>query len=229
LAHNAVVINYGENYGYKGLYTGKTAGQIKSRKGLDSKQNILDHMGATELAANYFRITQTEEQKSFFIYAWRFILLTGLRRAELCNLKNEDSKEDKIIHVRGTKTDAADRYIALSPRMRKVLSAQRKMLKEAGIISPYVFPDERGDYLDPAHLYKKWYIYRKQHGIKSSLHELRHTLISVSKSDVPEELLKLTVGHTAKTDTFGIYGHTVNGDLERAANLIDNVFTRILE
>ena len=33
-----------------------------TRKGLKKGENILDHMGSTELAANYFRITQTEEK-----------------------------------------------------------------------------------------------------------------------------------------------------------------------
>lgn len=63
-ANKAGVINYGKfyNYGYKGLYNGETAQDIKSRKGLKPKDDILDYMGATELAANYFRITQTEEK-----------------------------------------------------------------------------------------------------------------------------------------------------------------------
>jgi len=35
---------------------------IHDRKGLKSKEHILDHMGSTELAANLFRATQTEEK-----------------------------------------------------------------------------------------------------------------------------------------------------------------------
>ncbi len=51
-----------QNFGYKGLYGGLDKGQIQRKKGLNSKQNILDHMGSTELAANLFRATQTEEK-----------------------------------------------------------------------------------------------------------------------------------------------------------------------
>lgn len=51
-----------QNYGYMGLYGGLTAQGIKSRKGLKKSQNILDHMGSTELAANLFRATQTDEK-----------------------------------------------------------------------------------------------------------------------------------------------------------------------
>ena len=50
------------DYGYKGLYNGETAKQIAKRKGIDpDKEDILDYMGSTELAANLFRITQTDE------------------------------------------------------------------------------------------------------------------------------------------------------------------------
>lgn len=66
-AHNAGItdpIDYGifQNYGYMGLYGGLKAQDIKERKGLKKSQNILDHMGSTELAANLFRATQTEEK-----------------------------------------------------------------------------------------------------------------------------------------------------------------------
>ena len=51
-----------QNSGYKGLYGGLTAQDIHRRKGLKKSQKILDHMGSTELAANLFRATQTEEK-----------------------------------------------------------------------------------------------------------------------------------------------------------------------
>ncbi|MBN8684894.1 MAG: DNA damage-inducible protein D [Chitinophagales bacterium] len=51
-----------QNHGYMGLYGGLDAKGIHRRKGLKSSENILDHMGSTELAANLFRATQTEEK-----------------------------------------------------------------------------------------------------------------------------------------------------------------------
>ena len=50
------------NAGYKGLYNGETADDIAKRKGLRYRENILDNMGSEELAANLFRITQTESR-----------------------------------------------------------------------------------------------------------------------------------------------------------------------
>ncbi len=48
------------NAGYKGLYNGETADDIAKRKGLRYREEILDNMGSEELAANLFRISQTE-------------------------------------------------------------------------------------------------------------------------------------------------------------------------
>lgn len=51
-----------QNYGYMGLYGGLKAQDIHKRKNLKKNQKILDYMGSTELAANLFRATQTEEK-----------------------------------------------------------------------------------------------------------------------------------------------------------------------
>ena len=51
-----------QNHGYMGLYNGMGAKEIHGKKGLKKNENILDHMGSTELAANLFRATQTEEK-----------------------------------------------------------------------------------------------------------------------------------------------------------------------
>jgi DNA-damage-inducible protein D len=50
------------DHGYMGLYGGLRAQDIHEHKQLKRGQHILDHMGATELAANLFRATQTEEK-----------------------------------------------------------------------------------------------------------------------------------------------------------------------
>ncbi|MCM1438734.1 MAG: DNA damage-inducible protein D [Roseburia sp.] len=64
-AHKAGIITTHEyaifqDAGYRGLYGGLTAREIAERKGLTNGEEILDFMGSEELAANLFRITQTE-------------------------------------------------------------------------------------------------------------------------------------------------------------------------
>jgi DNA-damage-inducible protein D len=51
-----------QNHGYKGLYGGLDMRGIHAAKALKTSQKILDHMGSTELAANLFRATQTEDK-----------------------------------------------------------------------------------------------------------------------------------------------------------------------
>jgi len=51
-----------QDHGYMGLYGGLKTRDIHKRKKLHPEQKILDHMGSTELAANLFRATQTEEK-----------------------------------------------------------------------------------------------------------------------------------------------------------------------
>ncbi len=65
-AHRAGVLspNFGvfQDAGYKGLYGGLGVDDVKAKKGIGFKEDVLDRMGQAELAANYFRITQTEEK-----------------------------------------------------------------------------------------------------------------------------------------------------------------------
>ena len=66
-AHNAGVITDKEfavfqNAGYMGLYGGESVEDIHKRKGLSSKQKILDYMNSQELIANLFRISLADEK-----------------------------------------------------------------------------------------------------------------------------------------------------------------------
>ena len=48
--------------GYKGLYDGLGTDAIKNRKGIPARDQLMDRMNATELAANQFRMTQTRDK-----------------------------------------------------------------------------------------------------------------------------------------------------------------------
>jgi len=64
VAHDAGVQRFGifQDAGYRGLYGGLGLKNIKQRKGLPPSSDLLDHAGRAELAANEFRITQTEQK-----------------------------------------------------------------------------------------------------------------------------------------------------------------------
>lgn len=176
----------------------------------------------------------------WYINVFRLSALIGLRRGEALGLRWCDI-DDHALRVCGSinddgertsgKTKNAQRVVALSHAASKVLSDQRVQLNQAGILSPYVFPDPLGHPVDsPRDVLRQWQQYTVSNGInpKVTLHGLRHTAISLYKSDMPLPLLKQVVGHSASMDTIKQYGHQLDGDARRSAEIMDNVLNTIL-
>lgn len=69
------------DHGYRGLYGGLGTCDIQERKRVNAKENILDRMGSTELAANLFRATQTEER---------------LRRENICSKQSANQAHEAV-------------------------------------------------------------------------------------------------------------------------------------
>ena len=88
-----------QDHGYKGLYGGRGAKDIHATKGLKKSQKILDHMGSTELAANLFRATQTEEKL-------RRDQVRGKQNANQTHLKVGQKVRQTITDLGGTMPEA---------------------------------------------------------------------------------------------------------------------------
>lgn len=173
----------------------------------------------------------------WFIHAFRFQVLTGLRPGELIGLKWKDIKKNlcsirRSINYHGEvtpgKNENARRTFALPKRAADELAAQREMLRENGVESEYVFPRTSGEFV-PHKMYRRHLLsYCAFNGIPDICpYELRHTWYSMNKS-LPAELVKQMGGHSESMDTFGVYGHEVEGEREQTAELIDDVISRIL-
>lgn len=117
------------DHGYRGLYGELTRRDIHRRKRLTPKQNILDHMGSSELAANLFRTTQTEDK---------------LRREKV----QSKSQANLIHHQVGRKVRQTIRelggtmpeYLPAAESIKKVESREKKRLK-SGRKQPLPKPD----------------------------------------------------------------------------------------
>lgn len=179
-----------------------------------------------------------KRRKAFYIHAWRLIVILGLRRGELAGIKHSDIDENGILHicrsinsigeVTSGKTKNARRDILLPPHALRVIEDQKAMLKGLGIATrTWLFPGPDGNQMDTNAMYKQWQHYRDQNGIKSNLHELRHTTVSLVKTELPEDLLKQMIGHSESMDT-GRYKHVAEGDLEKTANIVEGVFSKLL-
>lgn len=115
-----------QNTGYQGLYGGLTVKDIHKRKDLKKNQAILDHMGSEELAANLFRITQTDAKM-------RRETPEGLEPASTIHHTVGKAVRDTIASIGGTMPEnlpTPDKSIAQIER------EQVRRLKEKGRFDP---------------------------------------------------------------------------------------------
>jgi integrase len=174
---------------------------------------------------------------AYYIYAFRLMVSIGCRSGELCGLRNEDCDGEyitirrsinKLREITPGKTENAQRRIYLPEHAKEILAKQKAMLESLGIKSHYLFPQEDGSPSFPNHIWNHWRTYIAQHGIDCSIHELRHTFVSMMTTNLPAYMLKSVVGHSENFDTDGVYSHELQGDKKRAAKIIDEVLSKHL-
>lgn len=201
------------------------------------EKRIVHPAGLATLFSSDMTKYHGKERVDWYIHAYRFAVLTGLRPGELCGLQNGDVKGARVtvrrsLNVRGEitqgKNNNARRTFQLPAQAVAELEAQRAQLRRAGIISAYLFPDDEGGQTKEPNLYHAWQRFCRANEIPVvSLYELRHTFVSVNK-EMPEGLKKMAVGHSRDMDTEGTYGHQMAGDLERAAAYSEAAFAAVI-
>lgn len=176
------------------------------------------------------------EVDDFYINAYRFAVLTGIRPGELIALENRNINGNRVIitnsindygELTDGKNDNARRVFVLNRLEQKVLEDQRAMLRKAGCISRYVFPDKDLGPMTQQSFRRAWQRYCAYNGIEHALtpYEMRHTFVSIN-DEMPEGLKKMVVGHSRSMDTEGTYGHEKKGDLKRASEYSEQAFLR---
>ncbi len=144
------------------------------------------------------------------------------------------------------------RRIAPAPTVMKLLEAVRLRQKERRLKAGplwdnnmnLVFTNEIGGHYahttiahnfnrtveapKPPTVYKAWLRYRAQHGICCTMYELRHTFVSIIKRKMDTATIKRLVGHSKAMDTLKVYGHDVDGELQIAAQQVNDIFNAIL-
>lgn len=188
-----------------------------------------------------FRSDQTtyrgKIQHDWYIHAYRIEIIVGFRPGELigldvsdiignrCTLKRAVNRFGETTH--GKNKNAIRSFEIPEIGMREI-RAQRKMLLSAGIQTNVLFPTPDGERLNQQLYRQSWNRYKEHNGIADRTpYELRHTFFSANK-DMPEELIKPIGGHSKSFDGFSTYSHELDGDAHRAAQWIDNTFSRIL-
>lgn len=165
-----------------------------------------------------------------YINAYRLQVLCGLRPGELLGLKWSDIS-DGIIHLQRSinyygevtsgKNDNAVRPIVLNGLMREILHDQQLLTNGQEYVFANIATEQT--YL------KRWHRYCETNELpRMTVYELRHTFVSISASVLSEGAVKSLVGHSQNMDTFGIYGHDVQGDGEKAAQALEERFAQLI-
>lgn len=185
-------------------------------------------------------ILQSDQLKALFapcdewyVNAWRFMAVTGLRPGEVYGMQHGDIKDGVLTisravnntgHITDGKNHNAKRQMALHKIALDILQTQAA--QTAKFDGPWVFPNLVGQMPCQSVAFKGWQRFRTANNITVPPYSLRHTFISMVKNDMPAEMVKAIVGHSAAMDTFGVYGHQVDGELQRSAKILDITFEK---
>lgn len=170
----------------------------------------------------------------WYINIFRFGCVTGLRTGEILGIKTSDIKNgiltiNRSINVRNEitpgKTENARRQLYLNKVARRIIDENIK--RNTQLKTDWIFCSKSGGPLSQSTLRNNWIRIAAERGLPGSIYSLRHTFISLMKNEMPESMLKTIVGHGAKMDTYGIYGHIVDGELQKAAKIIDVNFKEL--
>ena len=193
--------------------------------------------GKTILQPDYLKTLFTNDQTMWRgkvrfdpeIYAYRFAVLTGLRPGELLALDVEDWEGD-VLHIRGSINDSGMATKGKNENairdVRLFEEAKEQVEKQCQLTGR-----KRGkmfDFETQLQFRGRWYTYCNHNGIPHiTPYELRHTFVSIAQQ-LPDGLVKPIVGHSKNMDTFGVYGHGVDGYDTIASQQLSKVFKELL-
>ena len=183
--------------------------------------------------ADIKRLFSGSSAGNWYINIFRFALVTGLRTGEVLGIQEGDIKDNvltirRAVNCRNQITEGkntnARRQIYLNKIAQKIIA--ENLFRNRRLSTPWIFCSKIGGPLSQSTLRNAWLKLAEERSLPGSPYSLRHTFISLLKNEMPEQMLKSIVGHSASMDTYGIYGHMVSGEMERAAEIININFQK---
>jgi integrase len=165
-----------------------------------------------------------------------FLALTGMRPGEALGLQVDDIQGDRAyikrsVNAKGVITDGknenARRMIPLGSYALSVIRATIERNEGKNLHTPWIFCDKYGRQGNQSTMRNQWQELKLERDLAGTVYSLRHTFISFTKSALPESTIKDIVGHSVSMDTFGTYGHIVDGESKKAADVIDLTFGQL--
>lgn len=176
-----------------------------------------------------------EPSKKWYHPLFCFLAITGMRPGEALGLQVDDIGQDcvrikRAVNAKGQittgKNENARRVIPIGRLARQILNDTIKRNEEHKLHTVWIFCDIHGGRGNQSSMRNQWNELKVERNLPltSTVYSLRHTFISLMKNVLPEQAIKDIVGHSVSMDTFGTYGHIVDGDSRRAAEVIDLTF-----
>lgn len=187
----------------------------------------LEALFKTPLFNGHWRRDRREREGSVLVKDFKYwfpiiALHTGMRLEEISQLRTEDVFEKDgllVINIVKSKTSAGERIVPIHPRLIDLGFMEYVNAQKKGQLWPELKQSSEGYY---SALFAKWWpSYRRSQGLDKEglvFHSFRHTFISwLQKERVPEDRIKLIVGHADQSITTGTYG----GKLLSPQDLLD--------
>ena len=162
-----------------------------------------------------------------------FLAITGMRPGEALGLQVDDVTGSCVCIRRAVnarqkitegKNENAKRIIPIGALARSILRKTIRRNEDHKLHTQWIFCDLNGNPGSQSTMRKQWNALKKERDLPGTVYSLRHTFISMMKNVMPEQMIKDIVGHSVSMDTFGTYGHIIEGDSDRAAKIIDLKF-----
>lgn len=145
------------------------------------------------------------------------LMYTGLRRAEIANLKKDDIDIDqKLINIKASKTDAGVRVVPICDRIYPLF----KEIYDGS--SVYFIENRFGKKYTTRGIDKTFSEVMDKLGYNRDLHKCRHTLATMlDNKDAKPLIAKKIMGHKIADATSGVYTHKTLDQLRETMNLLD--------
>lgn len=162
-----------------------------------------------------------------------FLILTGMRPGEALGLQVGDIERDRVIirrsvnargYITEGKNDNARRMIPIGDLAKSLLHKTIARNEALNLRTDWIFCSPDGSQGNQSTMRNQWNALKASRELPGSVYSLRHTFISIMKNVLPEQNIKEIVGHSVSMDTFGTYGHILDGEDRKTAKIIDITF-----
>lgn len=194
------------------------------------------YKGEKEILQNYDIKKLLEPSDLWYHPLFCFLLLTGMRPGEALGLQVSDFSYNRVTirrainakkQITAGKNENARRVIPIGELADGILRQTIRRNEEMNLDTEWIFCSPDGSQGNQSTMRNHWNQLKKERGLPGSVYSLRHTFISMMKSVLPEQSIKDVVGHSVSMDTFGTYGHIIEGEDKKIAQVIDLTFTNI--